>query len=554
MFSQNGVTKEMCSFPFNYKQPCCFFASLVFLFSFAFTFPPESLAQSQPACQFEASDIDGDGTGREFNVDTAAFGDCQVNELSTLMPNFFNQQTGTEVILQRAYWDPNADLANRTLQCDPFIFNENTGQYEEGSQGVIPFQPVRDAPFSVFHYPLPTEEPHIGTALGFIETKLDRYTPMWSVDNGVYNGPAPMARSHYVEIVDHNGGTENAIRVWGVGLTDYYLCYDPDGGVVRPTGAPGEFTATPDAEPQERVVTMLQRPVVEFQQAPPPYTNLETGLEVQLVEPRWNYHADLALRRISCNKYRWNGDTYVHDATSERDIDYVFQPLRGDSALVTKSVIDTGIVMLQNEEFSIIDGELQFSDFGRAELLDQAVRFWADDFSYDQCTSVKLLGVIEPLNFVFRFPNEFRNDFFEALGYTSDDPVDFGPTGNIIAGSCDYSEAALNDGWGWNAEASESCAPRECDYTAAADNNGWGWDPVAQQSCPPITEPDMDQADCDYSNASNNNGWGWNPVTLLSCAPIESDNSFDDGNCDYTYANVNDGWGWDRVAMRSCAP
>lgn len=506
----------MCKLAFRFKQPSCFFATLVVLFSLAFTFHSESFAQSLPTCQFEASDVDGDGIGREFNFNNGGFGDCQVTESSTPMPVFINQQTGAQVLLERAYWDPNANLANRTLQCDPFIFNGNTGQYEAGAQGVSPFSPLRDAPFSVFHYPLPAEEPHIGTALGFIESKLDQYTPLWSVDDGVYNGPAPMARSHYVEIVDHNGGTENAIRIWGAGLSDYYLCYDPTGAAVIPTGAPGEFTALPDDEPQERVVTMLERPVVENFQTPPPYTNLETGLEVQLIEPRWNYNADLALRRITCNKYRWNGNTYVHDAPVERDIDYIFQPLRGDSALVTRSSIDTGFVSLRNEEFAIVDGELQFSEFGRAELVDQAVRFWENDFTYDQCTSVRLLGVTEPLNFVFRFPNEFRSDFFEAMGYTSADPVDFGPTGNVIEGSCDYSQASLNNGWGWNAGTRESCAPRECDYTSAAENNGWGWDPVALQSCPPITDPD-----CDYSSAIDNNGWGWNPVTRQSCAPLQ---------------------------------
>lgn len=545
----------MCLSPFMFIQQPRFFAVLVFLLSSVFTFPHGIFAQTLPACEFLASDIDGDGIGREFNQDAAAFGDCQVTELSTPMPNFINQETGAEVVLQRAFWDPNADLANRTLQCDPFIFNEDTGQYEEGSQGPAPNTPLRDAAYSVFHYPLPAQEPHIGTALGFIESKLNRYTPMWSVDNGVYNGPAPMARSHYVEVVDHNGDTENAIRIWGAGLTDYYLCYDPDGGVIRPTGVPEAFTAAPDAEPAERVVTMLERPVVEFVTSPPPYTNLETGLEVELVDPRWNYQADLALRRVTCNKYRWNGETYVHDAFSDNDVDYIFQPLRGDSALVTKSVINTGFVTLENDELAVVDGVLQFSEFGLAELLDQAVRFWEGNFSYDQCTSVRLLGVSEPLDAIYRFPNEFRSDFFEAQGYTPDDPVSFGPTGNVVAGSCDYSQAALNGGWGWDAAAGESCAPVACDYTAAADNNGWGWDPVAQQSCAPLPEPVVDQdADCDYSSAPDNNGWGWNPVTRQSCAPVATDNTTDNSNCDYSYANINDGWGWDRVAMRSCAP
>lgn len=54
---------------------------------------------------------------------------------------------------------------------------------------------------------------------------------------------------------------------------------------------------------------------------------------------------------------------------------------------------------------------------------------------------------------------------------------------------CDYTDADVNDGWGWNGAAGLSCAPQQvqdnCDYIDADANDGWGWDPVAEESCEP---------------------------------------------------------------------
>jgi hypothetical protein len=68
---------------------------------------------------------------------------------------------------------------------------------------------------------------------------------------------------------------------------------------------------------------------------------------------------------------------------------------------------------------------------------------------------------------------------------------------------------------------------------------------------------------CDYSNADVNGGWGWNQATLESCPPIietatpaepTPTEPEENGNCDYTDAALYDGWGWDPVTRTSCAP
>lgn len=76
-----------------------------------------------------------------------------------------------------------------------------------------------------------------------------------------------------------------------------------------------------------------------------------------------------------------------------------------------------------------------------------------------------------------------------------------------------------------------------CDYSDAHLYDGWGWNPVTLQSCAPVTT----SAGCDYSQQHLYGGWGWNPVTMQSCAPL---NEPAVSNCVDT---DGDGWGWNGV-------
>ena len=79
-------------------------------------------------------------------------------------------------------------------------------------------------------------------------------------------------------------------------------------------------------------------------------------------------------------------------------------------------------------------------------------------------------------------------------------------------------------------------ASAACSYADAAIYNGWGWDAVAGVSCPP-------QDACDYTDADSYGGWGWNPGTQTSCPPLMPTA----GAC---VDEDGDGWGWDGI--RSC--
>ena len=49
-----------------------------------------------------------------------------------------------------------------------------------------------------------------------------------------------------------------------------------------------------------------------------------------------------------------------------------------------------------------------------------------------------------------------------------------------FAGGCDYSNASIHDGWGWNAITGDSCPPLSAERSACVDSDGdgWGWDGI----------------------------------------------------------------------------
>lgn len=85
-----------------------------------------------------------------------------------------------------------------------------------------------------------------------------------------------------------------------------------------------------------------------------------------------------------------------------------------------------------------------------------------------------------------------------------------------------------------------------------SDGDGYGWDGTATctldtGTAVTNTVPD---SNCDYSNSDLFGGWGWNASASQSCAPLETvSNSQPIAQCIDT---DGDGWGWDGSA--SCIP
>lgn len=107
-------------------------------------------------------------------------------------------------------------------------------------------------------------------------------------------------------------------------------------------------------------------------------------------------------------------------------------------------------------------------------------------------------------------------------------------------------------------------AQNSCNYDDAELYSGWGWDPINAVSCPPLNgsaeleptlvpEPVADK--CDYSNAAINSGWGWNTARAEACPPLVGTVGKPDADgCDYSGADNNQGWGWNAALKESCPP
>jgi len=142
-------------------------------------------------------------------------------------------------------------------------------------------------------------------------------------------------------------------------------------------------------------------------------------------------------------------------------------------------------------------------------------------------------------------PDSFTNNGLGAVGDINGDqvadmviPLQNGTQTYITYGQPDRADCIDSDGDGWGWDGVKSCLvmpPDKCDYRDAAVNGGWGWNPATMQSCKPVN----DGNECIYSAADQNLGWGWNPVTQQSCPPVVLCIDTD-----------GDGWGWDGV--KSC--
>ncbi len=104
---------------------------------------------------------------------------------------------------------------------------------------------------------------------------------------------------------------------------------------------------------------------------------------------------------------------------------------------------------------------------------------------------------------------------------------------------CDYSNADLFGGWGWNNDLGQSCPPLDSAVVAGA----YAHDNSAPQATPVAT------VGCDYSNSDMFDGWGWNSALSESCPPLSGNQPT--ANPEPTTPAVNvcvdsdgDGWGW----------
>lgn len=334
-------------------------------------------------------------------------------------PTIVNQQTGAQVDLIRAFWDPNADIANKTIRCTQHEFNATTGVYEQSADLVnqVPFAWLHNDT-SYFHRSLPDQAPFQNTAfkkLAFDGELLNpedewavRYLPYWSVQNGLYVGPSPLARSPYVELVNLDSDSSSAVRVWGrvelyggnygnyrTSTNDsdvYHLCYDNSGASFEPTGIPGVGGAPMVPIPDNLSVTLGDISALEEH---PEIINKQTGQTVTLEQRAWNYNKDLANRILHCEDYVWDDRAAIYrDRLWLNDEDtsytsYVFHAYNEGDYVLVSSRDFTLHSYWSTQRVSITDGVFDWDiAAGEYELIDNGVRIWAGDGSaFTMCST-----------------------------------------------------------------------------------------------------------------------------------------------------------------------
>ena len=194
---------------------------------------PTSLhAQTLPVCAQTASDPDGDGFGWEFistGFASGDFGSCLVTSESEPQPVIINRETGASVNLIRANWHLENDISNRRIQCEPFEFDEARAVYVKDN-AAYPDASLWNRIDTIYqHNALSSQLPRMNTMYQLAVHRIpagsstdlnlsdsawqegfERVVPLWTINNGVYYGIAPLHSSPYVEIVNHGTGTSNA--------------------------------------------------------------------------------------------------------------------------------------------------------------------------------------------------------------------------------------------------------------------------------------------------------------------------------------------------------
>jgi len=250
--------------------------------------------------------------------------------------------------------------------------------------------------------------------------------------------------------------------------------------------------------------------------ASPTFTNLETGNPVDLIRASWN-PSDFVNTTdgVFCRRYEFDGARYRSIRTGYIPL-YVFQPLSQMPPHHGNVVVTEGPTQTWTLENGIYFGPSDLAISPWVEIVyrqtpqGDRVRIWLTDETFSLCGTPNPYARLAPTG------SPIQNNA-DTVSQTSSD-----------SNNCDYSNATIYDGWGWDPVAGTSCEPIDasptdnCDYSNAGVFDGWGWDATTGQSCEPIlptNDVTLDQ-DCDYTNGPANEGWGWNPVTRTSCSPL----------------------------------
>ncbi len=378
------------------------------------------------------------------------------NAIAQESPVIINQETGAQVDLIRPYWNANVDIANRRLQCDHFMFDQETAVYEQRDGGGHPASPPWRSDSEYFHNQL-----YEGGGLSTVDHSFlaDYRSDTWWVEDGLYTGMAPL--NGFVELVTYNAldsdTDTSAVRVWHM-LQDtdpfYYVCYDLDGAPFEPTGS--AETGNTELLPEQNFTFQLPRAGTPVTVAPE-IVRRDTGELVELVRAEFDYNGDLKGKRLNCGPFKWD-EQWGYIAAFRGDgrgsyfgFDYAYTGGAEVSHLFAWD--DAGDL----PSASAVEGFLDWTigDASFIEVVESGYNIWSEGSGAD----------------VFEGCMLSDSPWVEAQ-----EP--FAPNRIVLTaqGSCDYSTADQYDGWGWNEATQQGCPPEDNPDNGASEENTDGQD------------------------------------------------------------------------------
>jgi len=294
----------------RYSRLSGFVLTLVFQFSIGINHSTAMVNPADwPSCDSLSADPDGDGFGWIVSNQSS----CLVTSETDPVPEYINRETGQPVLLERAYWDANADLTDRNISCQRFEWNDASSTYAVRDTRWYRFVALPNETPWIAHYYSKASEAELNTN--------DRPQFIWSVDFGIFSNEFsggvytpdsfPAGETHWIEPVLVSGAQE-ALRFWD----DSRLTFDNGGNIVPDirftecidsSGEPLRTTGRWDQPATNQELAYIDTPLffTGKQEPEPAITDRKNGRSIQLDTGTWEFQQDLVYRTVTCSPYRW---------------------------------------------------------------------------------------------------------------------------------------------------------------------------------------------------------------------------------------------------------
>lgn len=280
-----------------------------------------------PACTSVAEDPDGDGHGWVSHF-TGAHA-CVVTSDTKPRPLYVDVYGATRpYTMNRNYWDPNVDFANREIECTNYTWSEEQSKVEVKDKFTITHSALPDSELAMGEYEIRIQvsdsESHTGT--GTWRSSQGRY-----ISESYYltpDKPLKMFADPWGEVVKMTASKEG-MRFWYKHLQLQGDDVVIDGSEFQECQYTSDESFTPsghwDKVPAEFQSVVQGIGPSAYPPGMPLIVHPQTGGVLELNELDWNLEEDLFHKKIWCSDFYWN-EVDGFDSVYAKPDGYLFMP------------------------------------------------------------------------------------------------------------------------------------------------------------------------------------------------------------------------------------